>query len=207
MRLSRRSRPGSRARRGRDRTRRRTKSLMPRPPVASRRRGASSSDRRRGRPLPHGTPPASSTTTVSAIRRTSGRFCSTSRIGVVRATSARTSATSVTSLGRALRRLVDEQQGVVAGGPARGDHLLLSTGERPARCARATRSGKSCATIGRLGALLGVDQPEVLARSARRRPHGPRGRNRSRLDDDPCRRLGLDLLACSRSDRSAGQAR
>src|SRR5690606_3610150 len=100
------------------------------------------------------TRPASTTTTRSASRSTTSRFCSTSRIGTVRAASASASATSPTM--RGARPLV--------GSSTRRSRLALSRARAsdticccppesvPARCAaRCTRSGNSSATSSRRG--------------------------------------------------------
>ena len=87
----------------------------------------------------HAPGPVSSTTAVSAIRRTSGRFCSTSSTVSARRPGPSTSADLGDQLGRqALRRLVDQQQpvsGRAAPGPARPSAAGRRTACRPAACA------------------------------------------------------------------------
>ena len=79
--------------------------------------------------------PASMTTTSSASRSITWRFCSTSRIGTVCAAAASASATSVDDLRReALRRLVDEQDPVVVEQARASDSICCCPPDRvPAR--------------------------------------------------------------------------
>ena len=146
--------------------------LTPNPPsaAAARRRAArecGSASATRAAASPRCTTrPASMTTTVSAMRRTSGQVLLDEQDRGGRGHLGQ----NVGDLGdelrrQALGRLVDEQQHVVAAADtrARATICCCPPDSVPARWSRrATRSGNSCATTGAPDAASRPDEPEVL---------------------------------------------